>query len=124
VLSKLTDLCITKSGKWITLVIWLVLASVIIGLSPSLNTSANMANFLPDEAESTKAYELSAGLILAGTFSALISLPLLDLMQLGIAVAVGVLMDTFITRTLIVPAIIKLLGRWNWWPNNIRVISS
>jgi len=34
-------------------------------------------------------------------------------MQLGIAVAVGALMDTFITRTLIVPAIIKLLGRWN-----------
>ncbi|MBM25524.1 MAG: hypothetical protein CL760_07565 [Chloroflexi bacterium] len=66
----------------------------------------------------------SAGLILAGTFSALISLPLLDLMQLGIAVAVGVLMDTFITRTLIVPAIIKLLGRWNWWPNDIRVSTS
>ena len=66
----------------------------------------------------------SAGLILAGTFSALISLPLLDLMQLGIAVAVGVLMDTFITRTLIVPAIIKLLGRWNWWPNDIRVTTS
>jgi len=108
VLSKLTDLCITKSGKWITLVIWLVLASVIIGLSPSLNTSANMANFLPDEAESTKAYELSAGRFASQ----------------GIPVAVGVLMDTFITRTLIVPAIIKLLGRWNWWPNNIRVISS
>ena len=66
----------------------------------------------------------SAGLILAGTFSALIALPLLDLMQLGIAVAVGVLMDTFITRTLIVPAIIKLLGRWNWWPNDIRVTTS
>ena len=41
----------------------------------------------------------SAGLILAGTFSALMSLPLKDLFQLGFAVAIGVLIDTFITRT-------------------------
>ena len=59
----------------------------------------------------------SAGLILAGTFSALMTLPLQDLFQLGFAVAVGVLMDTFITRTLMVPSIVKLLGRWNWWPS-------
>ncbi len=58
----------------------------------------------------------SAGLILAGTFSALMSLPLQDLFQLGFAVAIGVLMDTFITRTLIVPSLVKLLGEWNWWP--------
>ena len=58
----------------------------------------------------------SAGLILAGTFSALMSLPLQDLFQLGFAVAIGVLMDTFITRTLIVPSLVKLLGKWNWWP--------
>jgi RND superfamily putative drug exporter len=69
----------------------------------------------------------SAGLILAGTFSALMSLPLQDLFQLGFAVAIGVLMDTFITRTLIVPSLVKLLGQWNWWPskqaNNINSIS-
>ncbi len=59
----------------------------------------------------------SAGLILAGTFSALMSLPLQDLFQLGFAVAIGVLMDTFITRTLIVPSLVKLLGRWNWRPS-------
>ena len=58
----------------------------------------------------------SAGIILAGTFSALMSLPLQDLFQLGFAVAIGVLMDTFITRTLIVPSLVKLLGKWNWWP--------
>jgi RND superfamily putative drug exporter len=58
----------------------------------------------------------SAGLILAGTFSALMTLPLMDLFQLGFAVAIGVLMDTFITRTVIVPSIVTLLGRWNWWP--------
>ena len=61
----------------------------------------------------------SAGIILAGTFSALMTLPLQDLLQLGFAVAIGVLIDTFITRTLIVPALVALLGRWNWWPSRI-----
>ncbi len=62
----------------------------------------------------------SAGIILAGTFSALMTLPLQDLLQLGFAVAAGVLIDTFITRTLIVPALVGLLGRWNWWPSRVR----
>ena len=62
----------------------------------------------------------SAGLILAGTFSALMTLPLQDLFQLGLAVALGVLMDTFITRTLIVPSIVTVLGKWNWWPFSIK----
>ena len=53
----------------------------------------------------------SAGLILAGTFSALMTLPLQDLLQLGFAVAVGVLIDTFVTRTLIVPSLVSLIGR-------------
>ncbi len=61
----------------------------------------------------------SAGLILAGTFSALMTLPLQDLLQLGFAVAAGVLIDTFITRTLIVPALVALFGRWNWWPSRL-----
>ena len=61
----------------------------------------------------------SAGLILAGTFSALMTLPLQDLLQLGFAVAAGVLIDTFITRTLIVPALVSIVGRWNWWPSRL-----
>ena len=61
----------------------------------------------------------SAGIILAGTFSALMTLPLQDLLQLGFAVAAGVLIDTFVTRTLIVPAVVSLMGRWNWWPSRI-----
>ena len=59
----------------------------------------------------------SAGIILAGTFSALMTLPLQDLLQLGFGVAAGVLIDTFITRTLIVPSVVSLVGRWNWWPS-------
>ncbi len=62
----------------------------------------------------------SAGLILAGTFSALMTLPLQDLLQLGFAVAAGVLIDTFVTRTLIVPALVSIFGRWNWWPSRIE----
>jgi uncharacterized membrane protein YdfJ with MMPL/SSD domain len=63
----------------------------------------------------------SAGVILAGTFAALTTLPLRDLVQLGFAVAVGVLLDTFVVRSLMVPAIVLLLGRWNWWPNHARM---
>ena len=58
----------------------------------------------------------SAGLILAGTFAVLMTLPLRDLFQLGFAVAVGILIDTFIVRTLIGPSIVLLLGRAALWP--------
>jgi RND superfamily putative drug exporter len=58
----------------------------------------------------------SAGIILAGTFAALMSLPLRDLVQFGFAVSAGVLIDTFVTRSLIVPSIVELLGDRNWWP--------
>ena len=58
----------------------------------------------------------SAGLILAGTFAALVFAPLPMLAQIGFAVTVGVLIDTFIVRSLIVPAATMLLGRWAFWP--------
>ena len=58
----------------------------------------------------------SAGIILAGTFSVLATLPLRDIVQLGFAVMLGVLLDTFVVRALLVPSIVMLLGRWNWWP--------
>lgn len=59
----------------------------------------------------------SAGIILAATFGALMTLPLQDLFQLGFAVALGVLLDTFIVRSIVVPSIVLLLGKWNWWPS-------
>ena len=62
----------------------------------------------------------SAGLILAGTFAVLTSLPLRDLYQFGVCVAVGVLLDTFVVRGLFVPGIVLLLGKWNWWPGGLR----
>lgn len=62
----------------------------------------------------------SAGLILAGTFLVLTTLPLRDLYQFGIAVAIGVLLDTFVVRALLVPGIVILLGRLNWWPSRLK----
>ncbi|HEY0753959.1 MAG TPA: MMPL family transporter [Ktedonobacteraceae bacterium] len=61
----------------------------------------------------------SAGLILAGTFLVLTSLPLTLLYQLGVCVAVGVLLDTFIVRGLLVPGLVLLLGDRNWWPGRV-----
>ena len=59
----------------------------------------------------------SAGLILAGTFAALMFAPLRGLLQIGFATTVGILLDTFVVRSLLVPSIAVLLGRRNWWPS-------
>ncbi len=59
----------------------------------------------------------SAGIILAGTFSVLTTFPLLNLLQLGFTVMLGILIDTFIVRAIMVPAIVMKLGEWNWWPS-------
>ncbi|WP_430791472.1 MMPL family transporter [Virgibacillus flavescens] len=61
----------------------------------------------------------SAGLILAGTFSVLAVLPLQVLVQFGTVTAIGVLLDTFIVRPLLVPAITTVLGRFAFWPGKL-----
>jgi RND superfamily putative drug exporter len=61
----------------------------------------------------------SAGLILAGTFASLMALPLEALFQIGFVVAFGLLVDTFIVRTLLVPSIAFQLDEKNWWPSRI-----
>jgi putative drug exporter of the RND superfamily len=58
-----------------------------------------------------------AGLILAGTFATLTLLPLEALVQIGATVAVGVLLDTFLVRALLIPAITYRLGDRAWWPS-------
>jgi RND superfamily putative drug exporter len=41
--------------------------------------------------------------------------------RVGVGLAVGVLMDTFVVRTVLVPCTVVLLGRWNWWPAKLGV---
>ena len=61
----------------------------------------------------------SAGLILAGTFAVLATLPIQVLLQFGLITALGVLLDTFIVRPFLVPAITAILGRYSFWPSKL-----
>ncbi|MDX6601292.1 MAG: putative drug exporter of the superfamily [Solirubrobacterales bacterium] len=70
--------------------------------------------------EGTGTVVTSAGLILAGTFATLTLLPLEELVQIGATVAVGVLLDTFVVRSLLIPAITYLCGERAWWPGAAR----
>jgi RND superfamily putative drug exporter len=60
----------------------------------------------------------SAGIILAGTFAVLTTLPVWILLEIGFTVALGVLLDTFVVRTVLVPAIVELVGERSWWPSS------
>jgi len=59
----------------------------------------------------------SAGLVLAGTFGVLAVATSGQVRQIGTGLALGILIDTFVVRTLLVPSAAVLLGRWNWWPS-------
>ncbi|HUZ21897.1 MAG TPA: MMPL family transporter [Acidimicrobiales bacterium] len=66
----------------------------------------------------------SAGLVLAGTFLVFALAGSSgpgggEIKQVGIGLAAGVLMDTFVVRTLLVPSVVVLLGHWNWWPSGL-----
>lgn len=62
----------------------------------------------------------SAGAVLAATFGALAVLPLVMLVELGVLVAVGVLLDTFLVRSVLVPALALDAGPRFWWPGRLR----
>jgi RND superfamily putative drug exporter len=62
----------------------------------------------------------SAGIVLAATFAVLGILPLVFLAQLGFAVAFGVLLDTIVVRSLLVPALVHVMGPKIWWPSNLQ----
>jgi putative drug exporter of the RND superfamily len=59
----------------------------------------------------------ACGIILAGTFGALMTASLQLVFQVGAAIAIGVLIDTFLVRAIVVPSLAAMLGRWNWWPS-------
>ena len=63
----------------------------------------------------------SAGMVLAGTFAVFAVVGGrgsggAQIGDVGVGLALGVLMDTFVVRTVLVPSTVVLLGRWNWWP--------
>src|SRR4029077_4566615 len=65
----------------------------------------------------------SAGVVLGGTFSVFAIVGAqqgsTQFRDVGAGLALGVLMDTFLVRTLLVPSTVVLLGRWNWWPSKL-----
>jgi putative drug exporter of the RND superfamily len=68
----------------------------------------------------------SAGLVLAGTFAVFAIVGGSEsggsqIRDVGIGLAVGVVMDTFVVRTILVPCTAVLLGRWNWWPSKVEI---
>jgi putative drug exporter of the RND superfamily len=64
----------------------------------------------------------SAGIVLAATFSVLGVLPLVQLTEIGIVVALGVLLDTFVVRSLLVPALTLEIGSKVWWPSALHKV--
>jgi RND superfamily putative drug exporter len=67
----------------------------------------------------TGAVITSAGIVLAGTFSVLAVLPLVFLTEIGFVVAFGVLLDTFLVRSVLVPALALTIGDKFWWPSSL-----
>jgi putative drug exporter of the RND superfamily len=61
----------------------------------------------------------ACGVILAGTFGALTTASLQLVFQVGAAIAIGVLIDTFLVRALVIPSLATLIGRWSWWPSKL-----
>src|SRR5690606_10133767 len=59
----------------------------------------------------------SAGIVLAATFAALYVIPILFLAQIAFIVAFGVLLDTLVVRSLLVPSLTLEIRRWMWWPS-------
>ena len=61
----------------------------------------------------------SAGILLAAVFAVLGVLPLVVLAQIGVVICIGVLLDTLVVRTILVPAIVRVLGERFWWPRSV-----
>lgn len=64
----------------------------------------------------------SAGIIVAATFAGLMAGNILGLSQIGFAVSLGILIDTFVVRTILDPALATIFGKWTWWPGGIATL--
>jgi putative drug exporter of the RND superfamily len=61
--------------------------------------------------------------VLAGTFATLTQLPAVNITEVGVAVALGVLLDTLVVRTVLVPASLLTIGERVWWPSKSCPVS-
>jgi RND superfamily putative drug exporter len=66
---------------------------------------------------------MAAGIVLAGTFAALTQIPAVNITEVGVAVALGVLLDTLAIRTVLVPACLLAIGELVWWPSTLCPVS-
>lgn len=72
---------------------------------------------IEEAVEKTAVVITVCGIILAGAFSSLLFTNILMMRQAGLAIALSILIDTFIVRPILVPAIITIFGKYNWWPS-------
>ncbi|HZS81696.1 MAG TPA: MMPL family transporter [Stellaceae bacterium] len=61
----------------------------------------------------------AAGVVLAATFAALALMPLVTLVEVGFIIAFGILLDTFLVRSILVPALVLDVGKRVWWPSGL-----
>ena len=61
----------------------------------------------------------TAGIVFGVTMFALAGSSVLSVAQIGVTIGVGLLLDTLVVRTFVLPSIVALLGRWFWWPTRI-----
>lgn len=66
----------------------------------------------------------SAGIVMAAVFGVLGVLPLIVLTQLGVIVGLGILLDTFVVRTIVIPALFTMIGPRIWWPANVENVAT
>jgi putative drug exporter of the RND superfamily len=69
---------------------------------------------------STGGVVTSAGLVFAFTMLAMLSSELKTIGQIGSTVCIGLLLDTLIVRSFVVPCVLSILGKWFWWPTLVR----
>jgi RND superfamily putative drug exporter len=63
----------------------------------------------------------SAALVMVSVFAIFASLHMIEMKEIGIGLAVAVLVDALVVRVIVLPSLMMLLGRWNWWPGRIKV---
>jgi putative drug exporter of the RND superfamily len=63
----------------------------------------------------------SAAIVMVSVFAIFASLHMIEMKELGIGLAVAVLVDALVVRAIVLPSLMMLLGRWNWWPGKVRV---